>query len=151
MKKSGLADSPFFKSLSQGGDDFPPRLAKNSTGDLEQKRSGKTKVAQAPTAPKEQPATDEDENMLASKHASMHAYMQASMHAVLSERATYTFAFRYPPELLEKLADVQHEIRKRHKKKLSKNAIAVAALVFLLTDFEIYGEESVLYQMLARS
>lgn len=96
--------------------------------------------------------SDGDASMHARKHASKQASIQASMHArmqpYLSEKATDTYAFRYPPALLEHLADALHVIRKQHRRKLTKNAIAVAALAFLLTDFDLYGEESVLYQLL---
>jgi hypothetical protein len=70
------------------------------------------------------------------------------MHATINEKATNSFAFRYPPEVLEKLEDVLHEIKKQHRRKLTKNVVAVAAMAFLLSDFEANGEESVLYQLL---
>jgi hypothetical protein len=49
---------------------------------------------------------------------------------------------------LDKLEDVLHGIKKQHRRKLTKNVVAVAALAFILSDFETYGEESMLYQLL---
>ena len=74
--------------------------------------------------------------------------MQANVQAYLSEKVDDIATFRYPVDLLEKLEDVIHKIRKQHHRKVTKQAVAVAALAFLLTDFEEYGEESVLYQLL---
>ena len=85
--------------------------------------------------------------MLASKQTSL----QASMQAVLAQKATNAATFRYPAELLEDLEDAVHTIRKRHRRKLTKNEIAVAALLFLLRDFENCDRESVLYQLLIAS
>ena len=111
-------------------------------------------VQEKPEQKKTENAEPKRASMHARKHATMHTNIQTSMHAnmqpYLSAKATNSFAFRYPPDLLEKLADVLHQIRKQHHRKLTKNAIAVAALTFLLTDFEIYGEESVLYQLLIK-
>ena len=72
------------------------------------------------------------------------------MLALLQEKATYGFTFRYPPDLMDLLEDVLHTLKKRHKVKVTKNAVAVAAFVFLLSDYETYGEESVLFQMLIK-
>lgn len=91
---------------------------------------------------------DKEGNLLASKLASLQANMQTSMQAFLRERASYTVAFRYPPELVEKLEDTLHLIKKQHKAKLTKNSVAVAAMVFLLTDYELNGAKSMLYQLL---
>ena len=74
--------------------------------------------------------------------------MQATMRALLNEKATKAATFRYPLELLEKLEDALHTARKGYRHKLTKNEVAVTALLFLLLDFETYGRESVLYQVL---
>ncbi|MCB9423174.1 MAG: hypothetical protein H6667_25475 [Ardenticatenaceae bacterium] len=99
-------------------------------------------------------------NKHASKRASTHADKRENkrigkpvdlhdqMLALLAEKATNGYTFRYPPQLLEMLEDLLPAVRKRHQVKLTKNAIAVAAIVFLLSDYETFGEESVLYQLL---
>ena len=76
--------------------------------------------------------------------------MQASMHAYLNEKVDDIATFRYPVDLLEKLEDVIHQVRKEHQRKVTKQAVAVAALAFLLTDFETFGEESMLYRLLVK-
>ena len=77
--------------------------------------------------------------------------MQAIMHAYLNEKVDDIATFRYPVDLLEKLEDVIHQVRKDHHRKVTKQAVAVAALAFLLTDFETFGEESMLYRLLIKS
>ena len=158
MKKSGLADSPFFSSVTSETKDAVPPPDEPSKQQTEQKPAEPAlPIKEKPSQKK--PAKEETKETLhasmhARKHANMHATIQTSMHAnmqpYLSAKATNSFAFRYPPDLLEKLSDMVHQIRKQHHRKLTKNAIAVAALTFLLTDFEIYGEESVLYQLLIK-
>jgi hypothetical protein len=155
MKKSGLADSPFFTNVSSKIKDAAPPQDEPPKQQAEQKLTEPGLPVQEKPS-QEKPAKEETlhASMHARKHANMHANIQTSMHAnmqpYLSAKATNSFAFRYPPDLLEKLADMVHQIRKQHHRKLTKNAIAVAALTFLLTDFEIYGEESVLYQLLIK-
>ena len=51
---------------------------------------------------------------------------------------------------MEKLTDLLHKIRKERHRKLTQNAVAVASLTFLLADYEIYGEESMLYRLLIK-
>jgi hypothetical protein len=156
MKKSGLADSPFFPSVTSETKDVAPPPDEPPKQQTEQKPAEPALPMQEKSA-QEKPAKEETlhASMHARKHANMHATIQTSMHAnmqpYLSAKATNSFAFRYPPDLLEKLADMLHQIRKQHHRKLTKNAIAVAALTFLLTDFEIYGEESMLYQLLIKT
>lgn len=87
---------------------------------------------------------NKETNIKTSKHESMQAILQA----YLNEKVDGIATFRYPVELLEKLEDVSHQVRKEHHRKVTKQAVAVAALAFLLTDFETFGEESMLYKML---
>ena len=110
----------------------------------------KEKQVDPPTDLKEagQMLVSKQANIQTSKQASLQTSMQAYMQTTISEKATYAFTFRYPPELLDKLEDVLHGIKKQHRRKLTKNVVAVAALAFILSDFETYGEESMLYQLL---
>ncbi len=87
-------------------------------------------------------------NKRENKRTSNHIDLHAQMLTLLEEKATNGYTFRYPPQLLEMLEDLLPAVRKRHQVKLTKNAIAVAAIVFLLSDYETFDAESVLYQLL---
>ena len=171
-KKSGLADSPFFANVSPGtqsaagASDLAPQAQESSTSEpvlpaqeqqlesqsMEEESAQESKHVSMQTNKQ----TSLQESMHVSKKANMqtslqtrkHASMQANVQAYLNEKVDDAATFRYPVDLLEKLEDVIHQIRKQHHRKVTKQAVAVAALAFLLTDFEEYGEESVLYQLL---
>ena len=66
----------------------------------------------------------------------------------LQEKPTQACTFRYPPDLVEAIDDVLHAIRKQHRVKLTKNAIGVAAIVYLLAEYETGGVNSALYRLL---
>ncbi len=100
-------------------------------------RPAKTNLAGVNTVPSQ-----------ARESAYMHANIHAYMHTCIDEKATYSFAFRYPPGVLEKLEEVLHTVKTQHKRKLTKNVVAVAAMAFILSDFEANGGESLLYQFL---
>jgi hypothetical protein len=82
------------------------------------------------------------------KRASVYRTMQVYIEQCLEEKATQGFTFRYPPQLLEELEDVIYEVRKQHRHKLAKNAIAVLALAYVIKDYLDNGEDSVFYRML---
>lgn len=69
----------------------------------------------------------------------------------LTTKSIVHTTFRYPTELLEKLDQVQYEIKTRHKKKITKNSILVAALAYMLWDLEELGQESILYKLLVKN
>jgi len=66
----------------------------------------------------------------------------------LDMKAAETTSFRYPPELLEKLNEVQYQLKSRHKAKATKNAILIAALAYIVWDFEKQGSDSILVDSL---
>ena len=74
----------------------------------------------------------------------MHAYVQSA----LNERAPYSYTFRYPPSVLERLDATLDHIQRRFRRKLHKNTLPVLALAFLLWDYEANDTESILYQEL---
>jgi len=162
MKKSGLADSPFFKAPSQPPEASPTSLDKKPANEPEQNRAEKSKAGQTPETEKSPQTTAKNEskfaslqankqvNLQTSKQTSLQTNMQASMQSLLNEKATKPATYRYPLDLLERLDDALHMVRKDYRRKLTKNEIAVAALLFLLVDFETYGQESVLYQLLIK-
>ncbi len=90
------------------------------------------------------------ESKKASKKEILHERKQASFLAdiqpYLDLRASNTVSFRYPDVLLEWLEESLYQLKKEHGKKLTKNAILVAALAFVLWDLEHNGQASFLYQ-----
>ena len=66
-------------------------------------------------------------------------------------RSAGMVSFRYPQDLMDAMAEAQYQILKRYKVKLTKNAILVAALAFVLWDYEQKGEESLLCTHLVKS
>ena len=103
----------------------------------------KKKDIKKPTKPKEK-------KMRASVHARKHVSMHAYMRAIIEDKATNSFAFRYPPDVLNKLEETIHQVWGKHKIKLTKNSIAVMAMAYLLWDFEENGKESILFKMLVK-
>ena len=71
-------------------------------------------------------------------------------------KSTDTTSFRYPEDLIDQLDEVQYKtktlIKKRlgkaAAKKVTKNAILVTALGFILWDLIENGEKSILYKQL---
>jgi hypothetical protein len=85
-----------------------------------------------------------------SSQALTDARMYAYMHETLTKKASYSYAFRYPPELLEKLDEMLEKVKALYKLKLPKNPIAVLALAYFLWDFEEHQEESLFYKFLLK-
>ena len=158
-KKSGLADSPFFThapsetELAPPPDESPTRLLEAPESEPAPQEPAGVQNAEVDPLPKSKHANmqaSKQESKLANKQTSKHESMQAIMQAYLNEKVDDIATYRYPVELLEKLEDVIHQVRKEHHRKVTKQAVAVAALAFLLTDFETFGEESMLYRLLIK-
>ena len=74
----------------------------------------------------------------------------------LEMKSTDTTSFRYPEDLIDNLDEVKYETKtlikkrlgKRAAKKVTKNAILVTALGFVLWDLIENGEKSILYKQL---
>ena len=125
----------------------PPLAATSPHSDTQTTAQDEQEKKQKEEAKSQKEPKEKHARMHASKHVNMHTYM----HAFLDQKATYSYAFRYPPELLEeKLEEALLRVKRKHKVKLPKNAIAVAAMAFLLWDFEANGKNSVLYKMLVK-
>jgi hypothetical protein len=131
-RKSGLADSPFFTPS-------PLREPEQST-------------AIFPHVGEQISPTASDESKQASLQASNVASKQANLLAKMKEmgrlKATNAATFRFPPDLLEKLEEIEYQLRKEHKIKATKNIIVVGALAMLLYEFEDKATESNLYRYL---
>ena len=64
----------------------------------------------------------------------------------LDLKASNMVSFRYPDTLIAWLEESLYQLKKQYGKKLTKNALLVAALAYVLWDLEQNGQESFLYQ-----
>lgn len=87
-------------------------------------------------------------SLQASNIASKQTSLLAAVRAIGDLKATNAATFRFPPDLLDKLEEVEYRLRKNHKIKVTKNALIVGSLAFLLLEYEEKDIESVLYQYL---
>ncbi len=151
-KKSGLADSPFFKLPTQTQEIFstpeiptPQNTLAASDPSIQQPLHGQkagmqeSKIARTPPS----------KNMafLSSKNARM----QDFIGTLLALKNTKNTNFRYPPELLEKIDDLEYEVKKRTGKKLKTTDILVCAVGYLIWDYEQHGADSILERNLVQS
>jgi hypothetical protein len=72
----------------------------------------------------------------------------AFLRSQLEVKPNSVVSFRYPEDLLDRLEQIQYAVRQQSRKKLTKNAILIAALAFLLWDYEQHDQESILYKHL---
>lgn len=88
------------------------------------------------------------------KNESKHERMRESgpanfpvfLRPLLEMKAVRPLSFRYPHELIEQIEEIKYAIRKRHGKKVTKNAILITALAFILWDYEQHGKDSTLFK-----
>jgi hypothetical protein len=132
-RRSGLADSPFFAPA--------PRT--------EPERSTAVFSSDSNQAPLNS-SSPQNESKQASNIASKQASLLAKMRGLGRLKATNAATFRFPPDLLEKLEEIEYRLRKDHKIKATKNIIVVGALAMLLCEFEENATESSLYQFLSQ-
>lgn len=132
-RRSGLADSPFFAPA--------PRT--------EPERSTAVLSSDSNQAPLNS-SSPQNESKQASNIASKQASLLAKMRDLGRLKATNAATFRFPPDLLEKLEEIEYRLRKDHKIKATKNIIVVGALAMLLCEFEENATESSLYQFLSQ-
>ena len=74
--------------------------------------------------------------------------LSATLAGWLQEKPTLACTFRYPPDLVEAIEDMLHEVKKKYRVKLTKNTIGVTAIVCLLADYENAGDDSMLHRLL---
>jgi hypothetical protein len=113
-----------------------------------------------PGAPVEQRREEEkDNNTQAPKRARMHARQQPSRRTsfeqelreqVLIKRHLSSFTFRFQLEELEALDRVTDEINQNGRHKTSKNDVIRLALNWLLKEYEVKKEDSMLTKVLNR-
>ncbi|MBZ0320115.1 MAG: hypothetical protein K8L91_27125 [Anaerolineae bacterium] len=154
-RKSGLADSPFFKPVTQVQEVFvapevsPPLSAGKNTlatvmPSMSQSQHGQKAGMQASKIAGMPPSKNVD--FLSSKNARM----QDFIGTLLALKNTKNTNFRYPPELLEKIDDLEYEVKKRTGKKLKTTDILVCAVGYLIWDYEQHGADSILERNLVK-
>ncbi|MBZ0317879.1 MAG: hypothetical protein K8L91_15770 [Anaerolineae bacterium] len=155
-KKSGLADSPFFKPVTpvqevySSPEVLPPLPDVNNSlatviPSASQSQDGQKARLQASKIARTPPS----KNMafLSSKNARM----QDFIGTLLALKNTKNTNFRYPPELLEKIDDLEYEVKKRTGKKLKTTDVLVCAVGYLIWDYEQHGTDSILERNLVQS
>ncbi|MCB8944353.1 MAG: hypothetical protein H6658_11440 [Ardenticatenaceae bacterium] len=68
----------------------------------------------------------------------------------LDLRAANKVSLRYPDTLIAWLEEALYQLKKSSHQKLTKNAILVAALAYVLWDLEQYGQASFLYRLFSQ-
>ncbi len=145
MKKSGLADSPFFAVSPSLADPAP---STEPAGPVQDKPVGGRGGKQHPT-PRIQ--AEKQAPMQSSKHASMHAEMQTSMIELIrkavkdvgKDSATY----RFTPEEKKALLELTFTYKVQGYK-TSENELTRIAINFILEDHKQNGRNSVLEKVL---
>lgn len=124
-----------------------PRIEKSKAVPAEIKpKRARRKTPDVSPSPidREAPPDEKQETLQERKKESKIARNLAGVAGYLQSRSLVTTSFRYPQELIDKLEDVQHRIRKGSGKKITKNSILIVALAHVLQDYEERGAESVL-------
>lgn len=145
MKKSGLADSPFFTVPAKPS---PPALSPEIPAPLHKEVEEKKVVPKKLTVSK-QPGNQE--TMQASNHASMHAELQESLIELIrkavkdvgKESATY----RFTPEEKKALLELTFTYKVQGYK-TSENELTRIAINFILEDHKQNGRNSILEKVL---
>ena len=145
MKKSGLADSPFFTVPSKPIQPTPPPEISTPL----QKEIDKKKVVEKKLKIYKQPGNQE--SMQSSNHASMHAGMQETIIELIrkavkdigKESATY----RFTPEEKKALLELTFTYKVQGFK-TSENELTRIAINFILEDHKQNGRNSILEKVL---
>ena len=146
MKKSGLADSPFFTVPAKPIPTTPsPRISTIPV----QKEADEKKVVEKKLIVSKQPGIQE--TLQASNHASMHAGMQETLIELIrkavkdigKESATY----RFTPEEKKALLELTFTYKVQGFK-TSENELTRIAINFILEDHKQNGRNSILEKVL---
>jgi len=129
-RKSGLADSPFFKQPTAVETVFqsPQPIVTPPPESSKSERQHVDKSTRAPV------------NTSTSKHVYMYTFLNGEEGKPTS--------FRLPPQMMEKFNDIFHQVNRQYKTSVKRYAIVVAALALLFWDFEQNGQESDFYKLL---
>ena len=135
------------KSPAPANETSKKRAARNS-----QNTSRRNKTGNKGPSKKSRKIERKNESLQDDKKERLLAYIAK----FLEMKSTDTTSFRYPEDLIDQLDEVQYKtktlIKKRlgkaAAKKVTKNAILVTALGFILWDLIENGEKSILYKQL---
>jgi hypothetical protein len=142
-----------YDQLSQLDKVSPP--AKTETAEMTlNPEPEKTSVSLSAKSPAKTKKKSKNERLQESKNARMKESKQerkqesflAEIQPYLDLRASNTVSFRYPDTLLAWLEEAVYQLKKERGKKVTKNAILVAALAYVLWDLEQNEQRSFLYQ-----
>ena len=135
------------KSPAQAKETAKERATRNS-----QKSSGRNKTSNKGASKKARKIERKNESLQEYKKERLLAFIAK----FLEMKSTDTTSFRYPEDLIDNLDEVQYKTKTLTKKRLgkgaakkvTKNAILVTALGFVLWDLIENGEKSILYKQL---
>ncbi len=140
MKKSGLADSPFFSAVPTP----PPVLAQKPAVHQRRSETARSEGGQRRHA-------NTQESMQASNNASMHATMQESMieliRTAVKDAGKESATYRFTPEEKRALLELSFAYKVRGFK-TSENELVRIAINSLLEDHRENGKNSVLERVL---
>ena len=74
--------------------------------------------------------------------------MMRFIYSFLDEKAGGTTSFRYPERLLKILKKLKNLVYDKYDKDVTKTSVVVAALAYVIWDFQQNGKRSLLYKML---
>jgi hypothetical protein len=145
MRKSGLADSPFFSPPQPGSKQPVVPLPDQAVS--KQKSQGKVPVKKTQTAERQShrdtTAPRHHDTTVARYHDVIIETVRKAVKAFGKEAATH----RFTPEEKRALADLIHAYRGRGVK-TSENQIARIAVNFVIDDYRQHGEHSLLDRVL---
>ena len=144
MKKSGLADSPFFFSPLKKNEDLTPSSAISPTQKEQHKKVKKTKES------KSEPPSNGD-----TKTRRYHGTMTPRVHGIIVElvrKAVKEFGkeaatHRFTQTEKKEIGDLIYTYKNRGTK-TSENEITRIAVNFIFEDYKKNGENSVLHKVL---
>ena len=122
-------------------------LPENKITSLPESKKASKRASQKTRKPESQTAR-KPVNKKASLPESQPEQWLVDLQVYLDLRASHKVSFRYPDDLIAWLEESLYKLKKAYGKKITKNALLVAALTYALWDLEQQGQKSFLYQQL---
>ena len=149
MKKSGLADSPFFSTPQKKIGITTPHLNEHPSGKKKLKTDKHSKRTQSTKKPRHRDTmTPRSHAIITSRMTSRHhdaiiEFIRKSVKVVGKEPSTH----RLTPEEKKAITDIIYAY-KGNGIKTSENEIARIAINFVVNDYRANGENSILHKVL---